>query len=68
MKKNIASQHIGAQMITAADGTAFTGTVTVYITGDAVHKLLVPLVVVFVHMRAMGIILMLLVKQKLIMT
>lgn len=35
MKKNIASQKIGAQMITAADGTAFTGTVTVYVTGDA---------------------------------
>lgn len=35
MKKNIASQKIGAQMITAADGTAFSGTVTVYVTGDA---------------------------------
>jgi hypothetical protein len=34
MKKNVASQHIGAQMITAADGTAFTSTVTVYVTGD----------------------------------
>ena len=34
MKKNIAAQDIGVQMITAADGTVFTGTVTVYITGD----------------------------------
>ena len=34
MKKNIASQSIGAEMITAADGTAFTGTVTVLITID----------------------------------
>lgn len=35
MKKNAASQAVGAQMITAADGTAFTGAVTVYVTGDA---------------------------------
>ena len=35
MKKNVASQNIGVQMITAADGTAFTGSVTVYVTGDA---------------------------------
>lgn len=34
MKKNVASQTCGAQMITAADGTAFTGSVTAYITGD----------------------------------
>jgi hypothetical protein len=34
MKKNVASQSIGAQMITAADGTEFTGSVTVTITGD----------------------------------
>lgn len=34
MKKNVAGQKIGAQMITASDGTAFTGTVTVYVTGD----------------------------------
>ena len=34
MKKNVASQSIGAEMITAADGTAFTGTVTVLITID----------------------------------
>ena len=35
MKKNVASQVIGAQMISAADGSAFTGSVTVYVTGDA---------------------------------
>ena len=35
MKKNTASQHVGVQMITAADGTVFTGAVTVYVTGDA---------------------------------
>lgn len=35
MKKNVSGQKIGAQMITAADGTAFTGSVTVYVTGDA---------------------------------
>jgi hypothetical protein len=35
MKKNVASQKIGCQMITAADGSAFTGSVTVYVTGDA---------------------------------
>ena len=35
MKKNVASQSIGAEMITASDGSAFTGTVTVYVTGDA---------------------------------
>jgi len=34
MKKNVASQSIGAEMITSADGTAFTGTVTVLITID----------------------------------
>ena len=34
MKKNVAGQVIGAQMITAADGSAFTGSVTAYITGD----------------------------------
>lgn len=34
MKKNTASQVVGAQMVTAADGTAFTGSVTVYVTGD----------------------------------
>ncbi len=35
MKKNVASQRIGAQMVSATDGSAFTGAVTVYITGDA---------------------------------
>jgi hypothetical protein len=35
MKKSVAGQKIGAQMITAADGTAFTGAVTVYVTVDA---------------------------------
>lgn len=35
MKKNVASQVIGAQMIAAADGSAFTGSVTVHVTGDA---------------------------------
>ncbi len=34
MIKNRAGQKIGAQMV-ATDGTAFTGAVTVYITGDA---------------------------------
>lgn len=34
MKKNVAGQIIGAQMITAADGSPFTGAVTVYVTGD----------------------------------
>lgn len=34
MKKNVASQSVGAQMITAADGTAFTGTVSVLVTKD----------------------------------
>lgn len=32
MKKNVASQVIGAQMVSASDGSAFTGTVTVYVT------------------------------------
>lgn len=34
MIKNAAGQVIGAQMITIADGSIFTGTVTVYVTGD----------------------------------
>lgn len=34
MKKNVASQIIGAQMISAVDGSEFTGSVTVYVTGD----------------------------------
>ncbi len=35
MKKNVASQVIGAQMVSATDGSAFTGSVTVAVTGDA---------------------------------
>lgn len=35
MLKNTAGQAIGAQMIAAADGSAFTGAVTVSVTGDA---------------------------------
>lgn len=35
MKKNTASQVIGCQMNSATDGSAFAGTVTVYVTGDA---------------------------------
>lgn len=34
MKKNASSQSIGAEMITAADGTAFTGSVSVLVTKD----------------------------------
>ena len=34
MKKNVASQSIGAQMVATADGTAFTSAVTIYVTGD----------------------------------
>jgi hypothetical protein len=34
MKKNVASQVIGAQLVSASDGSAFTGAVTVYVTGD----------------------------------
>lgn len=35
MFKNTASQRVGVQMVTAADGSAFTGAVTVSVTGDA---------------------------------
>jgi hypothetical protein len=35
MKKNVASQVIGAQMVSASDGSAFTGSVTVAVTGNA---------------------------------
>lgn len=35
MKKNTANQKIGAQMTSASNGSAFTGAVTVYVTGDA---------------------------------
>lgn len=34
MRKNTASQVIGSQMVSATDGSAFTGTVTVYVTID----------------------------------
>ncbi|MDQ5960405.1 MAG: hypothetical protein QG592_1488 [Pseudomonadota bacterium] len=34
MKRNVASQVIGAQMCSATDGSAFTSAVTVYVTGD----------------------------------
>ncbi len=34
MKKNVASQVVGAEMISATDGSAFTGSVTCYVTGD----------------------------------
>lgn len=34
MKKNTASQVVGAQMVSASDGSAFTGSVTVAVTGD----------------------------------
>jgi hypothetical protein len=34
MKKNVASQVIGAQLVSATDGSAFTGAVTVYVAGD----------------------------------
>lgn len=35
MKKNVSGQKVGAQMVSAADGSAFAGAVTVYVTGDA---------------------------------
>lgn len=35
MQKDVAGQRIGVQMVSASDGSAFTGTVTVYVTGDA---------------------------------
>src|SRR5690606_8477980 len=34
MKNNTAGQVIGAQMVSASDGSAFTGPVTCYVTGD----------------------------------
>lgn len=34
MKKNVSSQVIGAQIVSATDGSAFTGSVTCYVTGD----------------------------------
>lgn len=35
MLKNTAGQKVGCQMVSAEDGTAFTGSVTVHVTGDA---------------------------------
>jgi hypothetical protein len=35
MKKNVSGQRIGAQMVSASDGSAFTSTVTVYVTLDS---------------------------------
>jgi hypothetical protein len=35
MRKNVAGQVVGVQMVSATDGSAFTGAVTVYVTGDA---------------------------------
>jgi hypothetical protein len=35
MQKNVASQKIGAQLVSATDGSVFTSTVTVYVTKDA---------------------------------
>ena len=34
MKKNVSGQVIGAQLCSASDGSNFTGTVTVYVTGN----------------------------------
>lgn len=34
MRKNVASQICGCQMVSATDGSAFTGSVTVAVTGD----------------------------------
>ena len=34
MKKNVAGQTIGAQMLTASDGSVFTGSVTAIVTID----------------------------------
>lgn len=34
MKKNVAGQVVGAQVCSAADGSDFSGSVTVYVTGD----------------------------------
>lgn len=35
MQKNVAGQKVGAQLVSASDGSAFTGSVTVAVTGDA---------------------------------
>lgn len=34
MKKNVASQFVGTQMLNAADGTPFTGSASVFVTLD----------------------------------
>jgi hypothetical protein len=34
MRKNVAGQVVGAQMVNASDGSSFTGAVTCYVTGD----------------------------------
>ncbi len=34
MIKNRAGQTVGAELVSATDGSAFTGAVTVYVTGD----------------------------------
>lgn len=34
MRRNVSGQVIGAQMVSATDGSAFTGSVTCYVTGD----------------------------------
>lgn len=34
MRRNTSGQVIGAQMVSASDGSAFTGSVTCYVTGD----------------------------------
>lgn len=34
MKKNVAGQVVGAEMVSATDGSAFTGSVTARVTGD----------------------------------
>jgi hypothetical protein len=34
LRKNVASQVVGAQMVSATDGSAFTGSVTCSVTGD----------------------------------
>lgn len=34
MRRNVASQVVGAQMVSATDGSAFTGAVTCYVTTD----------------------------------
>src|SRR5688572_29530310 len=35
MRKNVVGQVISAELVSSTDGSEFTGTVTVYVTGDA---------------------------------